>query len=218
MLLGVCTEPSPAVAQQLCRTSAPILCCVIAPRVHSWPCSAVLSCPRLALGALDLPRAVPSARGWAVWCCSLVCPQQKGRGWGAGGRALCHGRAPLTPQEPHSSGIPAEVPGGGEAVPCPGSSHPTVLGTPVPPRRGVLAAGVPCLAVGSACCSVPGLSCQPALSSRDPAPSGACPVPAAPLLALGLWLAARGVVRTGHRHCRLSRVRGQSCPSCSQSE
>lgn len=80
-------------------------------------------------------------------------------------------------QDSHTSGIPAEVTGGGEAIPYPGSSasHATVLGDADPPRRvwcvvcdgcwGCPAWPVPrvclccsCLAVGNACCSVPAFS------------------------------------------------------------
>lgn len=65
LFLGVCTEPSPAVAQQLCRTSAPICVVSLHPHVPPLPCSAVFSHPKPALGALDLPRIVPAAQGWA---------------------------------------------------------------------------------------------------------------------------------------------------------
>lgn len=53
-------------------------------------------------------------------------------------------------QDPHPSGIPAEVAGVGEATLCPGgsTSHVTVLSTPVPPAGvwWVMAAGGSCLA------------------------------------------------------------------------
>ncbi|KAL2304554.1 hypothetical protein Nmel_013310 [Mimus melanotis] len=144
--------------------------CVVSlhPRVHPRPCSAVLSRPRLALGGLDLPRIVPGLGCVVLVTC--VSPQ-RGRGWGGGGRALCHGRAPPTAQDPHTSGIPAEVPGGrGHSVPW--SSHPTVLGTPFPrPRRCVLAAGG-VLPAGSRVCA-------------RGAPAWQRDVPAAPSLASG---------------------------------
>lgn len=61
----------------------------------------------------------------------LVCPQQKRRGWGDDGRALCCGRAPPTPQSPSCTGrtltplgspqrsLVEERPSRALAAPCP---------------------------------------------------------------------------------------------------
>lgn len=120
LLLGVCTEPSPAVAEQLSRTSAPICVVSLHPLVLPLPCSAVLSHPKLALGALDLPRIVPAAQGWT--CVSSTEKERLG-GWWVSSVPWQGSPHPTVPilhwQDPHTSGIPAEVPGGGEALAAP---------------------------------------------------------------------------------------------------
>lgn len=162
MLPGACAEhrhalPLPAklwhsTRPLLCRTSAPILCCV---PVSPLPCPAFLSHPRLAFRALNLPRALLAVLGLAVRCRPSAPPRQRREerpGPGGSGRPLCCCRAPL----PLDAPCPAPGSRAGKSLMSAGSLQrpamegrlfcalaalhpvPQVLGTSVPPRRHVV--------------------------------------------------------------------------------
>lgn len=170
--------------------------CVVSlhPRVHPWPCSAVLSRPRLALGALDLPRIVPGLGCVvSVPCVSSTEGERLGGWWESSvpwqGSPLSTGPSHLWdprrgPWWRRGHSMSWQLPSAGHSL----SSFPQVCagcwGCPACPVPCVCP-WCSCLAEGNACCSIPGLSCQPALSSRDPAPSGAWPVPPARSLPWG---------------------------------
>ncbi|XP_015482131.1 uncharacterized protein LOC107203950 [Parus major] len=185
LLLGVRTEPSPAVAQQLCRTSAPILCCVIAP-----PCAplAFLCCSQpswTGFGSLAPSQDCTGCPGLGcvVWVTSVLSRGGEAGGWW-GSSVPWQGSPHSTVltlhwQELHSHLWDPRRAGWwrrGHSVPwqlrSPGCSTGHCCSSPrlCAGCWGCPAWPVPsvcpwcsCLAGGNGCCSVPGLLCHPAV-------------------------------------------------------